>query len=73
MLKRASFPITISGRSAFAHAQQCLHGPNETPEQAARRPDPGWKPTLDVSDNGCPPRGADDGAAALDCLVEAVL
>lgn len=38
MLKRTiAVTIVLSAMSASTYAQQCLHGPNETPDQTARR------------------------------------
>jgi len=38
MVKRAmAIAIVLSAMSVPAYAQQCLHGPNETPDQTARR------------------------------------
>lgn len=31
--------VTIAASTGSAYAQQCLHGPDETPEEAARRKD----------------------------------
>lgn len=38
MVKRTmAITVVVSAMSVSAYAQQCLHGPNETPDQTARR------------------------------------